>query len=293
MNPLRLNILGLAFGAALLVLTQTLFVVDQRETALVFQFGQFQALHDTPGLKAKVPFLDSVVKYPKIATSLDHSLDREVTLLGQDRLVVDSFIYYRITNPLNFYKNFGTLDVGRDRIAGRLASTLRDVLSRYTLDDVLSAKRVQVMNAIRVTLSAQLKPMGLEIVDVRIRRADLPPQNFAAVMKRMTSERDREAKELRAIGEKESLEIRSRADRDRTVLLAEAERKAQDLRGAGDAEAGAIYAAAYNANPEFYSFYRSLEAYRRALASGEGTGETTMVLSPASTFMKYFRGGGQ
>jgi membrane protease subunit HflC len=210
---------------------------------------------------------------------------QEVTMLDQKRLVVDAFARYRITDPLRFYQTAGSEANMRVRLSAIVTSKLRDVLGKVPFAAVLTEQRAQLMRQITDQVVAEAASFGVRVFDVRIMRADLHPDNSAAIYGRMQTERERQAKQERAEGAETAQTIRAQADRDRTVILADAQRQAQILRGQGDAEATGIFADAFNRDPQFYEFYRSLQAYRAAF----GEGSTTMVLSPDSDFMKFFQ----
>ncbi|HMG50607.1 MAG TPA: protease modulator HflC [Inquilinus sp.] len=279
----KLAALGAAIVVIGLVLADSLYTVNQNEQALVLQFGEVVKIESGPGLKFKLPLVQNVQLYEKRVLDVDPPVE-QVILSDQRRLDVGSYARYRIADPLLFFQSVRNETIAGTRINSFVNNALRNVLGNYTQLDVLSEQRGPIMRAIRDSVEANAKPLGIEIVDVRIVRADVPEGTVQSVYNRMTSEREREAAQYRAQGQEYSLQIRSRADRDVTVLLAEAERKAQELRGQGDAEAIKVQAAAYGADPQFFSFYRSLQAYQNALGS---TG-TTLVLSPKGDFFKYF-----
>lgn len=285
-NPVTL--LG-AVLAILFLVGQSFFIVAEREQAMVFQFGRFIKTYQEPGLKVKIPFFQNVVKYPKVAIGIDTANKVEITLVG-NRILVDFFTYYRITDPLVFFKNYR--DTGRAAIGitSRLQEIVRDVLGNRPLADMLSEKRVEIMKNITDSLNKEVSNFGVEILYVRIRQADFPDQNLESIYKRMISDRVRVASETRALGDKDAQEKRADADRQRTVLLSNAEREAQALRGQGDATAIKIYADAFNADPKFYEFYRSLEAYRTTFAA-QGGSTPTFVMSPDSTFLDVLNHG--
>jgi membrane protease subunit HflC len=279
---MKTPVIFIVLGVLAFILPMILFTVDEREQAIVFQFGEIKAAHLEPGLKAKVPFLQSVVYYPKQALFISPP-QQQVILADQKRLNVDSFAYFKISDPLKFFQNLRSLENANANLGDRINSTMREVMGRYALTDVLSDKREAIMTRIRDNMNTEIQTLGVQLVDVRIQRADLPQETSEAIFARMRSERERESREFRAQGEEDAQQIRSKADKERTVLIAEASRKAQEARGEGDAKAIAIYAAAFNADPEFYGFYRSLEAYRKSLARPD----TTLVLSPDSPFFEY------
>lgn len=268
----------------LLLLGQSAFIVKETHQTLVLQFGDPVEKYTIPGLKFKVPFIQKTIKFDKRVLDLDPPAE-EVILADQKRLVVDTFARYRINNMLEFYKSLSTEDQANTRLNNIVNSTLRSVLGNATLADVLSEKREQLMASLRDQVNKSVKRFGIEIVDIRIGRADLPEQTSQAIYSRMRTERQREAAEFRAQGQEQAQEIRSKADKERTVLLAEAEQQSQLSRGQGDEEAIRIYAEAFKKDPEFYAFYRTMEAYRDSL-SGEST---TLVLSPDNDFLRYFK----
>jgi membrane protease subunit HflC len=269
---------------AFLLLGQSAFIVPETQQALVLQFGDPVKKHTTPGLKFKIPFIQQVTVFDKRVLDVDPPPE-EVILADQKRLVVDTFARYKINDMLEFYKSLATEQQANTRLNNIINSTLRSILGNAALADVLSEKRGQLMLALKQQVNAAVTRFGIEIVDIRIGRADLPEQTSQAIYARMRTERQREAAEFRAQGQEQAQEIRSSADKERTVLLAEAEKQAQLSRGQGDAEAIKIYAAAFAKDPEFYSFYRTMEAYREGL----GGDSTTLVLSPDSDFLRYFK----
>jgi modulator of FtsH protease HflC len=284
-NP-RLTVVAAIGGVALLfLLLNALFTVPQTQQALVLQFGNPVRIVQEPGLHLKVPFVQQVDYFEKRVLDFD-APSVELVLGDQKRLVVDAFARYRITDALRFRQSVGTELAFRGRLEPIIFSSLRSVLGEAPLFTILSQDRTQLMNRIKTESNKSLAGFGVELVDVRIKRADLPPENSQAVFQRMQTERQREAKELRAQGAEVGQRIRARADRERRVLIAEAEREAAIARGQGDAEAIRIFAEAYGQDPEFFDFYRSLQAYRESL----GDGATSFVLSPNSEFFRFFNG---
>jgi modulator of FtsH protease HflC len=285
MNP-RWGIFA-AGGAvvALFLLLSALFTVHQTQQALVLQFGNPVRIVQEPGLHLKVPFVQQVDYFEKRVLDFD-APSVELVLGDQKRLVVDAFARYRITDALRFRQSVGNEAAFRGRLEPIIFSSLRSVLGEAPLFTILSQDRTQLMNRIKGEANQSLAGFGVELVDVRIKRADLPPENSQAVFRRMQTEREREAKELRAQGAEVGQRIRARADRERRVLIAESQREAEILRGQGDAEAIRIFAEAFGQDPEFFDFYRSLQAYREAL----GDGATSFVLSPDSEFFRFFNG---
>ncbi len=266
-----------------------LFTVEQREQALVLQFGEFKRQVSKPGLYAKVPFLQEVLIFDRRLLDYDAPAE-EVIASDQKRLVVDAFARYRITEPLLYFQTVGDERLLRPRLAAIINSNIRRVLGQVPLQSAISADRGRLMRQITENTREEASAFGIEVRDVRIKRADLPTANSEAIFRRMQTEREQEAAELRAKGNQESLTIRAEADRARVVILAEAERDAQILRGEGEGESNRIFAEAFGRDPDFFAFYRSMQAYQEALGS-EGT---TMVLSPDSDFFRYFgdiRGG--
>lgn len=265
-----------------LILSTSLFAVHQTQQALVLQFGNPVRVVKDPGLNVKVPFLQQVEFFDSRVLDFDAE-PVELVLGDQKRLVVDSFTRYRIEDPLRFRQSVGSEVVFRTRLQPIVISALRSVLGEVSLFSVLSDERPALMGAIQTEANRALQQFGVNVVDIRIKRADLPKENSDAIFLRMQTEREREAKELRAQGAELAQRIRSRADRERRVLIAEAERDALITRGKGDAEAVRIFAQSFGQDPAFFEFYRSMQAYQVALG-GEGT---SMVMSPDSDFLRY------
>jgi membrane protease subunit HflC len=272
-----------ALAVAAFLVVDSVYTVDQTEQALVLQLGQVVGVERTPGLKFKIPFVQNVVLFEKRVLDVDPPAE-QVLLSDQRRLNVDAFARYQIADPLLFYQSARTEEGARARLASMLNGALRRVMGTKTQQEVLSGSRASIMGDIRNSIGTEAAQIGVKILDVRIIRADVPEGTLQSVFGRMRSEREREAAEYRAQGQEQALEIRSRAERERTVLTAEAESNAQVVRGQGDAEAIRIQADAYGADPSFFSFYRSIQAYRTAL-SGQST---TLVLSPTGEFFRYF-----
>jgi membrane protease subunit HflC len=268
----------------------SVFIVDQRQQALVLRFGQVVAPIGgdlkpitQPGLYYKLPLIDNVVYFEKRILDLD-SPPLEVIASDQKRLVVDAFARYRIQDPLRFYQTLGSVERANSQLSILLNSALRRVLGEATLTDVVRDDRGQLMARVRDQLNTEAQAFGISIVDVRIRRADLPEQNSQAVYQRMQTERQQEASQIRAQGSQRSQEIRAKADRDVTVLLADAQSTGERVRGEGDGERNRIYAEAFGKDPDFFSFYRSMQAYEAGLRSND----TRMLLKPDSEFFRYF-----
>lgn len=280
------KILTFAIGTLVtfVLLTSSIFTVQENEQVLVMRFGNPKDQIANPGLHFKLSVLDQTRAFEKRILNVDPPSE-EVLLADQKRLVVDSFARYKITDILKFFQTLGTESGAQQRLYTIINSAVRSAMGKATLQDILSKKRDTLMEDIQQTVNEEAKRFGVEVVDVRIVRADLPEQVTQATFDRMRSEREREAQEARAEGEQLSLEIKSKADKERTILLAEAQREAETLRGQGDKTAIEIYGKAFNQDPKFYAFYRSLEAYKKSLANGD----TTLLLSPDSDFLKYFK----
>jgi modulator of FtsH protease HflC len=271
--------------AALLGIGSSAFVVGQTEQAIVLRFGAWRSTIKDPGLHFKLPFLENVVFFDHRLLALD-SPDEQIILGDQKRIVVDTYARYRIDDPLRFYQAVRTESNARSRLAQLVQSSMRRVMGTVMLPSILSEERDAIMQKILQDVSESASALGVKVVDVRIRRADLPEETSQAIYDRMKSERERQAKELRAQGYEWGQQIRARADRERTVILAEAQRQAQILRGQGDATANSTYTQAFSQNPQFFDLYRSLQAYRGALGDG-----TSLVLSPDNDFLRYFSAG--
>ncbi len=275
---------GLVILALAFLSYSALFTINQAEQALVLQFGDPKRVITEPGLKMKLPFIQEVARYDKRVLDYDAPAE-EVIAEDQKRLVVDVFVRYRITDPLKFRQTVRRELLLRDRLKSMTSNAMRGVVGKVQMLDLLSEKRTGIMHDIRNVMNAEGGSFGIEVIDVRVRRADLPEANSEAIYNRMKSEREREAKEFRAQGAEAAQRIRSLAERNRTVLLAEARKTGEILRGEGDSQSIKIYAEAFGKDVDFFSFYRSMEAYRKSL-SGDGT---TMVLSPDSEFFRYFK----
>ena len=274
-----------AFGfVVLFVLANSIYIVHQAEQAIVLQFGEPRRVVKEPGLKFKIPFIQNVVFYDMRLLNLDPPA-QEVVLNDKKRLDVDSFTRYQIVNPLRFYQTVRTEEQAQSKLAEIVNSSVRKILGRITLQELLSQKRTKIMRDISTAVKIDAEQIGVSVADVRIRRADLPLEVLQAINARMKTERERDAKEFRAKGQQEAQQIRAAAEKERTIILAEAEKQAQVTRGEGDKEAIKIWNAAANQDKSFFAFYRSLEAYRNSL----GDGEASLVLSPDSEFFKYFR----
>jgi modulator of FtsH protease HflC len=284
---MRSPVTGIVTLILVLILTivaySSLFTVQQTEQVLVVRLGKPVDIATDPGLHFKAPFIDTVIPIDKRILDLENA-SQEVIAADQKRLVVDAFARYRIKDALQFYQSVGTIQAANLQLTQLLNASLRRVLGEVTLIQVVRDEREALMARIRQQLDKEAESYGIQVVDVRIRRADLPEQNSQAVYKRMTTEREREAAEFRAQGGQKAQEIRSNSDREVTVIVAEANSKAEQTRGEGDAERNRLFAEAYGKDPDFFAFYRSMNAYENGLRSGD----TRYLLRPDSDFFKYF-----
>jgi modulator of FtsH protease HflC len=284
---MKLNLFGGVLAVivivVLFVVYLSLYTVPQTRQALVVRLGDPIRTVTEPGLHVKWPLIDNVIYVDNRILDLENAA-QEVIASDQKRLVVDAFARYRIRNPLLFYQTVSTIEGANSRLATLLNAALRRVLGEATLTHVVRDDRAALMAKVRDQLDHEAQALGIQVVDVRIRRADLPEQNSQAVYQRMQTERQREAAEFRAQGSQKSQETRARADRDVTVLIAEATSKAEQTRGEGDAERNRIFAEAYGKDPDFFAFYRSMQAYETGLRAND----TRLVLRPDSDFFKYF-----
>ena len=278
-----LTVLGIVVLVIGILAFSTVFTLHQTEQALVLQFGDPKRILTEPGLKFKLPFVENVVTFDRRILAFDAPVE-EIIASDQKRLVVDAFARFRIVDPLLFYQTVGNEAVARSRLGAILNSSLRRVFGEVPLANVMTGERAELMDEISALVNAQTKAFGINVSDVRVKRADLPEANSQAIYERMRTEREREAREFRAQGAEIAQRIRSRADREKTVLIADADKQSQILRGEGDGERNRIFAEAFSQDPEFFAFYRSMQAYREALADDQ----TTMVLSPDSEFFRYF-----
>jgi membrane protease subunit HflC len=261
----------------------SLFTVQETEQALVLRLGEPRRVIKDAGLHFKVPLVENIEMMEKRILDYDPPKE-EIIASDKKRLVVDAYTRYRISDPLQFYRTVNNEIFAGQRLAVIINSSVRRVLATVELQSVLSGERRELMHQIRSAVNSEAEKIGIAIVDVRIKRADLPEENSLAVFRRMQAERERDAKEARARGAEESQKIKADADRQKTVLLAEARKLGEILRGEGDATRNRIYAQAFSKDPEFFRFYRSLEAYRKAMDAKD----TTLVLSPDSDFFRYF-----
>lgn len=269
---------------AFFILSSSIFVVDVREHAIQLRTGKVQNSIFEPGLYFKIPLVDKVIKFDKRIFTIDAQPEKFLTS-EKEYLLVDYFVKWKIVEPLAFYTSVGgDMGVVSHRMARIINDGLRDEFSTRTIQEVIASERSELMSIMVQKAKDETKLFGVEIVDVRVKRIDLTKNVSDSVFARMRAERARIAKELRSEGEEEAEKIRADADRQRTVILADAYKQAQTIRGEGDAKASKVYARAFNRDPEFYSFYRSLNAYRRTF----GSGNDVLVLQPDSEFFKYF-----
>lgn len=301
-------VIAIVAAAILIILSLSVFTVDERETAIVLQFGQPKKVYQEAGLKMKLPWPVQNVRYfdrrilevDPLPERVNISSDRNSPLLQEgaidkelidevsgEPIIVDTFARYKITDPLLFLQRLQTESRARQQIENVMDSATRDTLGNATLREILSPQRGQLMNQIRDRVNAEMKPRGVEIVDIRIVRADLTDRLRTSTVNRMITERNELATKTRANGKEKALEIKSTAEKERAIILAEAEKQAQIIRGQGDKEATTIYNKAYNRDPDFYAFVRSMDAYKETFKAQEGAEKTRMILSPDAAFLRY------
>ncbi len=268
---------------AIITLLNMIFVVDQRQQALVLQFGEAIRVIDKPGLKLKLPFVQDVVLFDKRILDLGIK-EQEVIASDQKRLIIDAFAKYKIVDPLKFYTTVNNKINGENKLTAILDSSLRQVVGEVPLNKLLSEDRNLIMTKIKEVVGTETKIFGIKIIDVRIVSGNLPKENSEAIFLRMQTEREKEAREIRAKGAEEADKIRAEADKQRTIILAEAKKQADMSKGSGESKASKIFADAFMKDPEFFDFYRSMQAYNEAIKSDK----TTMVVSPDSEFFRYF-----
>jgi membrane protease subunit HflC len=259
----------------------SLFFVDQRQFAVVFQFGEAMRTIDEPGLHFKIPFIQEIEFFDKRILHAEAEA-KELTASDGKRVIVDAFAKFNIIDPVMFYKTVYNYQGVRIRLNKILESSMRKVIGRIPLTTLLTGVRTETMSSIHAQVNEEAKNFGIQVIDVRILRADLPKENSAAIYKRMQTEREKEAKQIRAEGQEEGARIRAKADKESKILIAEAYMESQIIKGEGDSEAANTYMGAYQNDPEFYKFYKSLEVYRNALKN-----DTSFVLSPEADFFKY------
>ncbi len=285
--------LGLIGLFLITLVFQTFYIVDQRQQAIVVQFGDPVRVVNAPGrseagLNLKIPFIEQVIRFDRRNIALEADQE-EIITAGQERLVVDAFIRYRISDPLQFYRTLRDEQTAKDRIERLVNSSLRQVLGSASATDIISGRRSQLMQQAKrdVDLRAKASRLGIQVIDLRIRRADLPTQNREAVFRRMSTSRQQVAAQLRAEGEQKKREIIAQADKEVSITLATAREQSGQITGEGDAVRTRIFAQSFGKDPSFAAFFRSMQAYEASLADGQ----TTMVLSPDSAFFRYFERG--
>ncbi|MDA9558851.1 protease modulator HflC [Alphaproteobacteria bacterium] len=279
----RTGILVAFIFIAIVMAYNSLFFVEQRVQALILQFGEPIRVIKEPGLNFKVPLAQNIIKFDKRILLFDNNAE-EIIAADKKRLIVDAFVRYKIVDPLKFYQTVRFEAALNNRLGSVVNNSLRAVLGRAPLQAVISDRREQLMAEVSGLVAESATQFGISIEEVRIKKADLPPQNSEAIYRRMQTERQQEAAQIRAVGEEKSRFIRAESEKNKTILLAEAQRDGDILRGQGDAEKNKILGKAFSQDPEFFSFYRSMQAYSRALSEGD----TTMVLSPKSDFFEFF-----
>tara|TARA_B110000503_G_scaffold140155_1_gene230302 strand:+ start:884 stop:1741 length:858 start_codon:yes stop_codon:yes gene_type:complete len=282
MNKLYITLLAIL--AIIVIMAGSLFTVDQRETGIVFQFGEAVRIIEKPGLNIKIPLIQNVQFLDKRILNVTAE-EKELTASDEKRVIVDAFAKYKIVNPLKFVKTVNNYSGANLRLNKLLESAMRTVIGQHPLSTLLTDKRATLMYQIRDLVHAEASAFGIELIDARILKADLPKENSEAIYSRMQTERYKEAKQIRAEGAEESARIRAKADKKNKVILAEAYMDSQKIKGLGDNEAAKIYNDAYSKDPEFYKFYRSLVAYKASL----GKENTQFVLSPNAEFFKYLQ----
>lgn len=276
-------ILGVLVAAAVVVFASSAFTVKHWEKALKFKFGEFQGEEISSGLHFKIPVVNTIKIYDTRYQTMDRSPERFITV-NKEELLVDSFVKWKIKDLQKFYKTVKTKDRAENRLEQKINNSLKAQIAKRTISDVVAGDRIEIMNIVQKAIDEEAKSIGVEVVDVRLKRVDLADQIQANVFDRMRSERERIANEYRATGNEKAIAIRAGADRTKIELISEAEKKAQLIRGEADAQATKIYADAFGQDPEFYEFYRSLNAYKETFnSSGD-----LIILDPKSDFFKHF-----
>lgn len=278
-NKIILPILVLVI--AIVFAFNMLFVVEQTEQAVVFQFGQPVRTIKEPGLNVKMPFIQNVLHFDNRIQEINTE-DKEVIAYDQKRLIINAFVKYKIVNPVLYYTTVRDVNGFNNKFSTILDSSLRQVIGEVPLNSLLSEKRSDVMEKIQDVVAEKAKQFGVEVIDVRITRSDLPEANSVAIYKRMQTDREREAKEIRAEGDETAQKIRANADKEKTFLIADAKKKAEAIMGEGEAEANKIYSKAYAKDPSFFEFYRTMNAYKNSLSNNN----TKIILSPNNQFLK-------
>jgi modulator of FtsH protease HflC len=283
MKKLSLPILGLLAVVAVVLITQTAYRVDQTERAIVLQLGKPMGLTKDPGLHFKIPFLQNVLFFDSRILDYD-TRPAEILTSDKKNMMVDNYSKWRIVDPLRFYQTLRTMPMAQARLDDIIYAELRVLLGQHTMTEVITTKRNQIMDQLTARANFLVREFGIEVIDVRIKRTDLPVETQRAVFNRMIAEREREAKTYRSQGEEIAANIRSGADRQRAVILAEANREAAMIRGSGDAEATRIFAEALGQSPDFYEYQKTLEAYRTSFRTN-----TQIVLTPSSRFLRILQ----
>lgn len=268
----------------ILLLLGSVFIVEQTQKAVVFQFGEAVRVVENPGLKFKIPFVQNVRFFDN--RILDVSAEaKELTASDGKRIIVDSYARYRISDPVKYFKTVQSSQGANLRLNKILESSMRKVIGKVSLSTLLTEERTNLMLLIKEHVDSEAKSFGIDIIDARIKRSDLPPENSEAIYRRMQTEREKMAKQIRAEGQEEGALIRSRADKEGKIIVADAYREAEKLKGQGDGEAAKIYNLAYSKDADFYQFYRSLASYRKSL----GKDNTSFVVSPKAEYFKYLK----
>lgn len=280
----KIYYVGFAAFALLMILSGSLFSVDQRQNGVVFQFGEAVRVIESPGLNIKIPFIQNVQFFDKRILDVKAEA-KELTASDEKRVIVDAFAKFRIVNTVEFIKTVHNYQGAQLRLNRILESAMRTVIGKFPLNTLLTDKRANLMLQIRDLTYSEAKNFGIEVIDVRILKADLPPENSTAIYMRMQTDREKEANQIRAEGNEEAARIRSKADKESKIILANAYMDAQKNKGLGDAEAARLYNQAYSRDPEFFKFYASLNTYKASLSKEN----TQFVLSPDSEFFKYLR----
>ena len=283
MSEKKLKILLPIIGVLAFISYTTMFTVNEIQQAIILQFGDPKRVIQKAGLNFKIPFVQNVVLLDKRILNLD-APSEEIIASDQKRLIVDAFARFKIKDPLKFYISVGNERVARSRLSTIINSRIRGVLGKEELATLVSKERARLMDKITEDVNAEASKLGIEIIDVRIKRADLPQANSEAVYRRMQTERLREAKEFRAEGAEIAQTVRSTADKEVTIILAEANKKSEILKGEGDGKRNKIFADAIGKDPNFFSFYRAMQSYEKSLIGGE----TSLILSPDSEFFRFF-----
>lgn len=282
------KILAIILVAVLFFLSDSFYTLNEISYAMVFRFGEIVKVENNPGLHFKLPLIENVGYLDKRILNFNAE-DKEVIARDQKRLIVSAFTKYRIVNPIKFYQTVQNETGAKSRLNALLDSSLRQIIGEKSLSDLLTDQRNEVMRSVKELFASQVNTFGIQVVDVRIMRADLPQENSQAIFKRMQADREKEAKEFRAEGAEQAAIIKSEADKTRKVLIAEAMKNAEIIRGEGDGGASSIYAKAYSQDPEFFSFLKSMDSYRSAMKGDN----TQYILSPNSDFLKYFNQNGK